>query len=320
MFKHFYLVCGMFQKFQEKWKVGPVQLFIILLTFALGGTLTGMIGRRIMNLIPVDGIVWVIIYIIVMTLIWPLMVILVSIPMGQFVFFRNYLARIAARFTGKQKSLPVSPNLNSPSTQTPSSTEKSSPVNLAIFASGTGTNARKILEHFSKHPGIKVALVVSNKPAAGVLDVAKDFGVPTFLIEKEEFFRGHSYIPLLREIGIDFIILAGFLWKIPPALVAAYPSRMINIHPALLPKYGGKGMYGKFVHEAVIAAGEKESGITIHYVDEQYDHGATIFQATCPVEDGDTPETLAEKIHALEHAHFPQVVEEAILSQLVKNH
>ncbi len=298
----------MFQKFQEKWKVGPVQLFIILLTFAVGGTLTGMIGRRIMNLIPVDGIVWVIIYIIVMTLIWPLMVILVSIPMGQFVFFRNYLGRIAARFTGKQKNQPLP------------SAEKASRVNLAIFASGTGTNARKIIEHFTNHPSIKVGLVVSNKPAAGVLDVAKDFGVPTFLIEKEEFFRGHSYIPLFREIGIDFIILAGFLWKIPPALVAAYPSRMINIHPALLPKYGGKGMYGKFVHEAVIAAGEKESGITIHYVDEQYDHGATIFQATCPVEDGDTPETLAEKIHSLEHAHFPQVIEEAILSQLVKNH
>jgi phosphoribosylglycinamide formyltransferase-1 len=125
-------------------------------------------------------------------------------------------------------------------------------------------------------------------------------------------------VPFLREKNIDFIVLAGFLWKIPPALISAYPSRIINIHPALLPKYGGKGMYGHFVHEAVIAAGDTESGITIHFVDEQYDHGGTIFQATCPVSPSDTPESLAKKIHVLEHENFPRVIEQTILTQVVK--
>jgi phosphoribosylglycinamide formyltransferase-1 len=130
--------------------------------------------------------------------------------------------------------------------------------------------------------------------------------VPVLLIEKERFFRGDTYLPELKQYGVDFIVLAGFLWKIPVALINAYPNRMINIHPALLPKYGGKGMYGMKVHEAVLLAGEKESGITIHYVNEHFDEGEHIFQASCAIEAHDTPESLAAKVHALEHRHFPE--------------
>jgi phosphoribosylglycinamide formyltransferase-1 len=183
---------------------------------------------------------------------------------------------------------------------------------LAIFASGTGTNAKNIIDHFRNHPHITVSLIVCNKPGAGVLNIAGDEGIPTLLIEKEPFFRGTAYVPELRERKIDYIILAGFLWKIPEALVKAYPHRMINIHPALLPKHGGKGMYGRFVHEAVIAASDKETGITIHYVDEQYDHGEPIFQASVPVEPGDDPIALARKVQLLEYEHFPAVIERVV--------
>jgi formyltetrahydrofolate-dependent phosphoribosylglycinamide formyltransferase len=186
---------------------------------------------------------------------------------------------------------------------------------IAIFASGTGSNARKILAHFQSSNKIEVALIVSNKTNAGVLNFAKEYSTPTLIIEREKFLKGDGYVPELQTAGIDWIILAGFLWKIPPILINQWGKRIINIHPALLPKYGGKGMYGEAVHRAVLAANEKESGITIHYVDEQYDHGATIFQATCPVLPTDLVDNLAEKIHALEHLHYPVVIEKEILSQ-----
>lgn len=194
-------------------------------------------------------------------------------------------------------------------------------TNIAIFASGTGTNAKKIIEHLASHPAPlhgmemgerkpRVALVVSNKADAGVLKIAEANKIPALIIEKEKFFRGNAYVDELNAAGIDFIVLAGFLWKLPSSLIKAYPKKIINIHPALLPKYGGKGMYGHFVHEAVIAAREKESGITIHYVDDHYDNGDIIFQAKCEVEEKDTPETLAKKIQVLEHRYFPIVVAE----------
>jgi len=186
---------------------------------------------------------------------------------------------------------------------------------IAIFASGTGSNAQKILAHFQSSNKIEVALIVSNKTNAGVLNFAKEYSTPTLIIEREKFLKGDGYVPELQAAGIDWIILAGFLWKIPPILINQLGKRIINIHPALLPKYGGKGMYGEAVHRAVLAANEKESGITIHYVDEQYDHGATIFQATCPVLPTDLVDNLAEKIHALEHLHYPVVIEKEILSQ-----
>ena len=183
---------------------------------------------------------------------------------------------------------------------------------IAIFASGAGSNAEKIIQYIKGHPDIQVKLIVCNKPEAGVLHIAMRENIPTLLIERERFFEGDSYLPDIQHFEIDFIVLAGFLWKIPPALIEAYAGKIINIHPALLPKFGGKGMYGHHVHKAVIDQKERESGITIHYVDEHYDHGATIFQATCPVTPEDTPDSLAAKIHALEHAHFPRVVAETV--------
>lgn len=184
-------------------------------------------------------------------------------------------------------------------------------MKIAIFASGAGSNAQKIIEYFRPHPSIKVNLIVSNKLKAGVLEIAERESISTLIIEKNEFEKT-GYVNDLHRFGIGFIVLAGFLWKIPPVLIKEYPESIINIHPALLPAYGGKGMYGKAVHEAVIKAGEKESGITIHYVDEIYDNGRIIFQAKCPVVRQDTSETLAQKIHALEHRHYPKEIEELI--------
>ncbi len=186
------------------------------------------------------------------------------------------------------------------------------PIQLAIFASGAGSNAQKIIDHFKENKNIKIKLIVCNNAAAGVLKIAETANIDVLLIDKARFFKTDAYLPVLKDKAIDFIVLAGFLWKVPTILIEAYPQKIINIHPALLPKYGGKGMYGRYVHEAVIAAGEKESGITIHYVDELYDHGANIFQATCAVVAADTPETLAQKIHILEHAHFPIIIEKVV--------
>lgn len=185
-------------------------------------------------------------------------------------------------------------------------------VFLAVFASGTGSNAQKIIDYFRGHPFIKISLIVSNKPQAGVLQIAQKEKIASLIIEKENFFRGDGYVNELKALNIHWIILAGFLWKVPETLIRAFPGKIINIHPALLPKYGGKGMYGHFVHEAVIAAAEKESGITIHYVDEHFDHGQHILQVICPVEQSDTPESLAKKVQVLEHKHYPAVIERLI--------
>jgi phosphoribosylglycinamide formyltransferase 1 len=183
---------------------------------------------------------------------------------------------------------------------------------IAIFASGAGSNARKIIEHFSQHPKIRIELIVCNKPQAGVLNIADEHGIPTLILDKEQFFRGNAYVDEFKADDIDFIVLAGFLWKVPNALIHAYPEKIVNIHPALLPKYGGKGMYGNFVHEAVIANKETESGISIHVVDEVYDHGKIVFQAKCEVKTDDTPESLAARIHELEHKHYARVIEELL--------
>lgn len=183
---------------------------------------------------------------------------------------------------------------------------------IVVFASGAGSNAAKIIRYFHHHNTIRVALIVCNKPGAGVIKIAEKEKIPVLLIEKEKFFHGDAYIKELQQLGVDLIVLAGFLWKIPPAVIKAFPGRIINIHPALLPKYGGKGMYGRFVHQAVIDNKETESGITIHYVDEVYDHGKIIFQATCPVQINDTPSSLAERIAVLEHEHYPKVIERVI--------
>ena len=183
---------------------------------------------------------------------------------------------------------------------------------MAVFASGAGSNAQKIIDHFSTTDKRgEVALIVCNKAEAGVLQIAEKEKIPTLITDKERFLRGDGFIPVLKSYKVDLIVLAGFLWKIPQLLIDVYPRRIINLHPALLPKYGGKGMYGVFVHKAVLSAGEAETGITIHYVDEHYDHGDIIFQAKCIVQD-DNVESLAKKIQTLEHQYYPVIIEKVL--------
>lgn len=184
--------------------------------------------------------------------------------------------------------------------------------NIAIFASGSGTNVQAIIEHLNKSKIGKISSVFCNKKDAYVLERIKKYFIPAYVFDKNELYNSSNIKNRLIEEKIDFIVLAGFLWLIPEYLTSSYQNRIINIHPALLPKYGGKGMYGKIVHEAVINNNDKESGITIHYVNEKYDDGDIIFQAKCKVEENDTAETLAGKIHALEHKYFPIVVEDLL--------
>ncbi len=183
---------------------------------------------------------------------------------------------------------------------------------IAIFASGTGSNARKIIEHFKGHSSIKIHLVVSNKPKAPVLEMAASHGISTLVIERTTFYKTKNILHELSLFQIDFIVLAGFLWLVPTYLVAAFPKKIVNIHPALLPKYGGKGMYGMHVHRAVWAAKEPTSGITIHYVNEQYDEGDVIYQAECPLSGAECPESIAQRVLKLEHEHFSRTIEEIL--------
>ncbi len=186
---------------------------------------------------------------------------------------------------------------------------------IAIFASGSGTNAENMVRYFRTHPAARVELVLTNRPAAEVILRAESLDVETVVFNREQFYQTDEIMALLRERAIDFIVLAGFLWLVPSRLLEAYQGRVVNIHPALLPEYGGKGMFGDHVHQAVIDSGDAESGITIHYVNKAYDEGDIIFQATCTVEPDDTPNSLASRIHALEYKHFPEVVEK-LLDQL----
>jgi phosphoribosylglycinamide formyltransferase 1 len=184
--------------------------------------------------------------------------------------------------------------------------------NIAIFASGEGTNAQNIIDYFKFSDKIKVKVIVSNNPHANVLNRAKKEGIPAMLINRESFYNNNNAVEQLRELQIDAIILAGFLWLLPENLIDAFHGKIINIHPALLPKYGGKGMYGMKVHEAVIREKEKESGISIHYVNNEYDKGEIISQHKCVVDASDTPQTLANKIHELEKEFFPKAIEKVI--------
>ena len=186
---------------------------------------------------------------------------------------------------------------------------------IAIFASGSGSNAENIIQYFAQKPQFCVKSVFCNVPDAYVLERAKKYRIPSFVFNREEFRNPDKVFRQLQEQEIDFIVLAGFLWLMPSFITAAWPNKIVNIHPALLPAYGGKGMYGHHVHEAVIAAGEKESGITIHYVNDHYDQGAIIFQAKCPVLPTDTPDDLAARVHELEYLYFPQIIAETILKQ-----
>lgn len=285
----------MFKRLQEKWGVSTRQFWIIFIAFGLTGTTTAFITRYVaawLGLGPDSFWLWKLLLRIGMLLIgYQVLLLGYGALLGQWAFFWKYEQKLLQKLGILPKNI----------------------QKLAIFASGAGSNAAKIIAHFKNHATIKVVMIVCNKPEAGVLKIAAENGITTLLIEKDRFAKGDGYCPELLEKGVNFVVLAGFLWKIPQTLIAAYPNQIINIHPALLPKYGGKGMYGAKVHEAVIAAGEKESGITIHYVNEHYDEGATIFQATCSIHQGDDADSLAHKIHGLEHQHFPLVIERLLV-------
>ena len=290
----------MLKKLQDKWKVNGLNLLLIISTFAIGGSLCGYAGRKILLWTNLEkNLLWIILYIVLITILWPVCVLLVSYPFGQFAFFKRYLKRIWNRMKGRSTTangrIPV--------------------TTIAIFASGAGSNTEKIIRHFNNNNSIKVALIVSNSPKAGVLQIARDNNIETSVITSQQLQDSDNFIAKLKEHKIDFLILAGFLLKIPAALVKAYPKKIINIHPALLPAYGGKGMYGMHVHEAVIANGDKQSGISIHYVDELYDHGEIIFQSPCDILPTDNPKSLAEKVHHLEHTYYPAIIEAVVKKQ-----
>lgn len=183
---------------------------------------------------------------------------------------------------------------------------------IALFASGSGSNAQRLTEYFRNTGAGHISVIYCNKPEAYVLERARLLGIPAVLFNRDTFYSKTTVLEDLKNRDIDWVVLAGFVWLIPGYLLEAFPGRIINIHPALLPAYGGKGMYGMKVHQRVIADGNSESGITIHYINEKYDEGDIIFQATCPIVKSDTPEILAAKIHGLEYEHFPKVIEKII--------
>lgn len=180
---------------------------------------------------------------------------------------------------------------------------------IAIFASGSGSNAQKIMEHFKRSNDAEVALILTNNPDAYVLQRADNFEVPSHIFDRKEFYETDKIVQLLKNLNIDLVVLAGFLWLVPQNLLKAFPNKIINIHPSLLPKYGGKGMYGEKVHQAVLADGEQESGITIHFVNEAFDEGEIIHQSKFKIEKGDDLKMIKFKVQQLEHQHFPKVIE-----------
>lgn len=183
---------------------------------------------------------------------------------------------------------------------------------ITIFASGTGTNARAILQHFRHNPDVKIEAIICNNPQAKVIDVAQEFQVPYYLISKKELNETDNVLNLLRSSGTDLVVLAGFLLLIPENILAAFPNRIINIHPALLPAYGGAGMYGSKVHASVLKAKEKETGITIHYLNGEYDEGEIIIQKKVVVDPEDDVETISRKVHELEHEWYPKIIEQLL--------
>ena len=184
--------------------------------------------------------------------------------------------------------------------------------NIAIFASGEGTNAQNIIDYFKNSQEAKVELVLSNNAKANVLKRASDAEIETIVIDKESFYENHTAINILKSKSIDLIVLAGFLWKVPENLVNTFPNKIINIHPALLPKFGGKGMYGLNVHKAVVEAQESKTGISIHFVNSHYDEGAIIAQHECTLEPNDSAEMVAQKVHELEQEFFPKEIEKVL--------
>ena len=288
----------MFDGLKKRWKVGGKDLILILITFALTGTVTAWVTRKITVWAGVESWSgeWIILKLFVLLIGYQFFILIFGGLLGQFSFFWNYEKKILARLGILRK-------------------EPKSEIRLAVFASGTGTNFRRIAEYFRGHKKISVSLLVCNNPQAGAVGISKEKGIPVCLISREDLLNPQRLNDALQKNRIDYIVLAGFLKKIPAALIEKYPRRIVNIHPALLPNFGGKGMYGSHVHDAVIRAGNTKSGITIHYVDEHYDNGDVIFQKECSVEEGETPDSLAKKIHKLEHEYFAPQLEALINMQ-----
>lgn len=291
----------MFDKLQKKWGISGWRFFWVMVAFGFTGTTTAWISAQITSWLSVEkfSFTWWSLKIGMLLIGYQVLLLFFGFLFGQFSFFWHYERKILSR-------MGLLPKIQEP-------------ARLAVFASGAGSNARKLIEYFNldkeRSKLAHVTLIVCNKPDAGVIKIADEFDIPVLHLTRAALESGvHNKMFKKRT---DWLILAGFLLKIPPALVQLFPRKIVNLHPALLPLHGGKGMYGHRVHEAVIASGAAESGITIHYVDEQYDHGETIFQATCAISPGETPETLAKKIHALEHTHYPEVI--ARLVQNAKN-
>ena len=302
----------MLKGLQKKWQVSGVQLVLILCVFAITGTTTAYISASIRRWLGFDENTWwvwkTLLSLAVLIFGYQIILMIVAFLFGQFAFFWKYEQKILARMHIMK---PPSTGMS----QKPPDANSDTGIqvkNIVVFASGAGSNAAQIIRYFKDSIIGRVVLVVCNKAGAGVLQIAAQENIPVLMIEKKRFAEGDAYLPELQNAGADLLVLAGFLWKIPDVLVHAYPRRIINIHPALLPKFGGKGMYGGYVHQSVISAGEMESGITIHYVDEHYDNGDVIFQTACPILENDSPETLAARIHQLEHLHYPAVVEDVI--------
>jgi formyltetrahydrofolate-dependent phosphoribosylglycinamide formyltransferase len=288
--------CAMLHRLKKKWNVSWARFTLIFITFALGGSACARLGNWLLEFILTERtVLYWIIYIPLVSLLWPICVLVISIPLGQFNFFKNYLSRIGRKLSGQR------------TTGNEQHIKK-----IAVFASGAGSNAGKIIEHFKNSNLAKVALIICNNPKAGVLNIAAENHVPVVMVNRRSFFDDTTCLDELKLHQVDLLVLAGFLWMIPGYLIQAYPGKIVNIHPALLPKYGGKGMYGANVHQAVLDAGEKESGITIHYVDKHYDNGDIIFQVKCEVLPGDTAGSLAQRVHILEHEHYPKVIEKLL--------
>lgn len=343
----------MLNKLKQHWEVQTKELILILCTFAITGTVTAWLSKKVAEWLFLDkyGLSWWISKIVVLIFGYQVIILIVGFCFGMFSFFWKYEKKILARFGFFKKELankvmaePLVPdhhkkeqsnknedlhtqthnqadsqietadkiqqkNIKNTVTKTGDLLQKK--LRVAIFASGAGSNAQKIIDHFRESKDADIPLIVCNKQKAGVLSIAEKEGIPVLLLNKNTLIET-GYVAELQKEKIDLIVLAGFLWQIPPILIRAFPQRIINIHPGLLPAYGGKGMYGNAVHEAVIKASEKESGITIHYVDEIYDHGEIIFQAKTKIEADETIDSLKNKIHALEHEHFPKEIEKII--------
>ncbi|MEO5985274.1 MAG: phosphoribosylglycinamide formyltransferase [Ferruginibacter sp.] len=284
----------MLNKLREKWGINSRRFFLVLCTFAVTGSFTAWIGNNISNWLNVERytLAWWIFKIAVFGIGYQVLILFFGFCFGQFAFFWNFEKRLLAHL---------------------GFIKKTSNIHLAIFASGAGSNAKKIIEYFKGSPDVRIVLIVSSNPNAGILDIAKEKDIESFICGKGE--TPATLLNILEKKKVNYLILAGYLKIVPPAIIKAFPKKIINLHPALLPSYGGKGMYGLNVHEAVINNKEKESGITIHFADELYDHGEIIFQEKCAVNENETPATLAAKIQALEHIWYSQVISSIIKKQ-----